>query len=343
MSTAPVEDVREISKIGYGFMASKALFVALDLELFGRLAAGPKALAELAQETGIAEHRLRTLVSALVGLGLLVETDDALSNAPASQAYLVPGAPAFFGDYFRYQVDRQVYPHLTQLDAALRGEAKPFYEMLHDPEQAEIFTRAQHCGSLGPARLLARQVDLSGARRMLDVAGGSGAFSIVLCERHPELRSTILDFPTVVEVARDFVEEAGLNDRIDTLAGNALDTEWPGGQDVVLFSYLLSAVPADAIGVLFSKALACLAPGGRLLVHDFMLDDDRRGPTAAALWFLAFVSDPGAVSLTPSELESAARKAGFEQVATRDLIPGLTRTLEARSSSLRMCPRAPRA
>jgi hypothetical protein len=178
-------DVRQISGIAYGFIASKTLFSALNLDLFGKLSPGGKTLAELSGELGIPEHRLLSLLTACVSLGLITQEKGRYANAPASEAYLVRSAPAYFGDYFRFQIDRQIYPLLTDLDEALQGHAKQsVYQRLSDPEEADFFSRAQHAGSLGPAAVLQKAVDLSKARRLLDVAGGSGAFSITRCKRH---------------------------------------------------------------------------------------------------------------------------------------------------------------
>ena len=73
--------------------------------------------------------------------------------------------------------------------------------------------------------MLAKRVDLAGRRTLLDVAGGTGAFSIALCRTNLELRATILDFPKVAALARNFIAEAGFEARIDTLGGNALTTD----------------------------------------------------------------------------------------------------------------------
>jgi len=330
----PLTDVRQISGIAYGFIASKTLFAALNLDLFGRLSARARTLAELSDEMGIPEHRLLTLLTACVSLGLISQEQGRYANAPASEAYLVRSAPAYFGDYFRFQIDRQIYPLLLNLDEALQGRAKQSrYAQMFNPAEAEYFTRAQHAGSLGPAAVLQKAVDLPGARRMLDVAGGSGAFSITLCRRHPQLRATILDFPAVIEVAKRFVQEAGFEGRVDYIAGNAVTQAWPGSQDVVLMSYLLSAVDGSAMRRLFIKAFQALEPGGLLLIHDFMVDDDRSGPRSAALWFMTFLFDPGAVSFTPSELVALAQGAGFVGASVRELIPGITRLLVARKPS----------
>ena len=168
--SAPLTEVRQISRVAYGFIASKALFAALNLELFGHLA---------------------------------------------------EGAPTYFGDYYRFQIDRQIYPNLVPLDAGLAGD---------EANMAHV--------SISDWLSTAAKVELGRARRLLDVAGGSGAYAITFCRAWPELSATIIDFPSVIEVAKRFVAEAGMAERIALVAGNALEAEWPAGQDVALMSYL---------------------------------------------------------------------------------------------------------
>jgi hypothetical protein len=95
----PIEDVREISAIAYGFMASKALFAALEFDLFTHIAGGADTLPFLATATGIAENRLVTLLTALKTLRLIIERDGHFANARATAQYLVAGAPGDFRDY----------------------------------------------------------------------------------------------------------------------------------------------------------------------------------------------------------------------------------------------------
>ena len=328
---APIDDVREISRLAYGFMGSKALFAALELDLFTLLAAGPKTAEELAGETGIARQRLVTLLTACVSVGLLSKAGDRYANAPASQTYLSRNSPRYFADYYRFQIDRQIYPAFAHLGDALRGERRDLYNVTQDQEEADYFIRAQHSGSLGPAVVLSRQVDLSTHRKLLDVAGGSGAFSITLCQRFPELTATILDFPAVQPRAERFIAEAGLQDRIRFLPGNAFEVDWPAGNDVVLISYLLSAVGAQAIPELLRRAFAALRPGGTLLLHDFMVDDDATGPASAALWLLfSLLCDPDAAMLTPQLVTGLVTDAGFVDAGSRETIPTITRMVMAR-------------
>jgi ubiquinone/menaquinone biosynthesis C-methylase UbiE len=194
-----------------------------------------------------------------------------------------------------------------------------------DPDEAARFSHSQHVGSLGPAHLLARKIDLASAQAMLDVAGGSGAFTIALCRKHQNLCATILDFPSVIEVARHYVDEAGLQDRVGYIEGDALKVAWSVGQDVVLLSYLLSAVGKADIEALVHRAHASLKPGGTLIVHDFMVDDDLTGPASAALWMLV-LSSAEPVYLTAEYVSRLMKAAGLEVVAA-DLVPTITKVV----------------
>jgi 2-hydroxy-4-(methylsulfanyl)butanoate S-methyltransferase len=329
---------RELSSIAYGFMASKALFAALGLDLFTRLAAGARTPAELSRDTGIAAHRLQTLLHALSAVGLIVAEGPGYSNAPACQRYLVRGAPDDFGEYFRLQVGQQIYPALAHLDAGLAGTGAAMdtlADLLSRPDEARTFIAAQHAGSHAAARVLAKRTPLGGARRLLDVGGGSGAFSIALCTSNAGLTATVLDFPAVVDLARAYRDEAGLGARIELLPGDAVHTAWPDGQDVVLMSFLLSALGEAEIDVVLSKARACLAADGLLVVHDFMLHDDAPGPEFAALWFLQYLAGMGdGISFSTEALAQRLRAHGFTSTASEVLIPETTKTILARKAAV---------
>jgi 2-hydroxy-4-(methylsulfanyl)butanoate S-methyltransferase len=332
----PIEDVREISAIAYAFMASKALFAALEFDLFTHIAGGADTLPVLATASGIAENRLVTLLTALKSVGLIIERHEQFANAPATAQYLVAGAPGDFRDYVSRVNGAFGYEGLRYLGAALRGERvfpdKGFYEgLIYDAGiGGESFSSAQHAGSLGPARLMAKRIDLGNRRRLLDVGGGSGAYSLAFCGANAQLAATILDFPQTLETARRYAQKAGLAARIAHLPGNAVTTDWPAGHDVILMSYLWSAVGDRDIRILARRAMEALPPGGLVLVHDFLVDDNRQGPPFAAWYLLASVLDnPDAVCLTPSYVESVLREAGFKIGRTETMLPGITMLITA--------------
>ena len=333
----PIEDVRDISAITYGFMASKALFAALDFDLFTHIDRGADSVIGLAKATGVSENLMLTLLTALKSLGLIVEREGRFVNAPATAKFLVAGAPGDFRDYVRLVNGAFGYESFRHLTAALRGERifpdKGFYDgMIYSSGLGgEAFSSAQHSGSLGPARLMAKRVSLGDRKRLLDIGGGSGAYTLAFCAANAQLKATILDFPQTVETAKRYGREAGLTDRVEHLAGNAIATEWPAEHDVVLMSYVWSAVGSADVAVLARRAFDALPSGGLVLVHDFMVDNAYEQPRFAAWYLLGSVFDnPNAVCLTPAFVEDALRNAGFEIDATEVMLPGITMLTKAR-------------
>jgi ubiquinone/menaquinone biosynthesis C-methylase UbiE len=328
------DERRRLTDIAYGFMASKALFTALEHDLFTELADEPSTCAELSARIKVAPNRLQTLLHALTGLGLTVLDRGRYRNGPAAQRWLVRGSPDAYGDYFRLQVGRQIYPALVDLDAGMAGTGSAFDTLaglLSDADQARTFITAQHVASVRPARALARWLPIREARSLFDVGGGSGAFTIALLERNPMLRATVLDLPAVVDVARDYLDEAGVDERVDLVAGNALGGAWPGDQDVVLMSYLLSALSDADVHSVLQRACASLRPGGLLVLHDFMLEDSGPGPVFAALWFLQYVAyQPDGLSFSAADLRDRLRDHGFLPTISEVLIPGITKVVLAR-------------
>ena len=331
-----LETSEELSRVAFGFMASKALFGALHIDLFSRVSEGVATIDDLAAATKVPRNRIMTLVTALTSIGALKFEGGKYSNSPAAEQFLVRGAKYDFGDYLRYQIDKQMYPFLQQLNDVLDGSLGPeeidsYAHWMSDGDQATLYSESQHSGSLGPGRSLARVVDLSRARTLLDVGGGTGAMTISLCNAYPELESTIIDFPNVAEIGWRFVSEADLVNRVRYIPGNALESTWPTEQDAVLMSYLLSGVPGGRISDLIDWTWESLRPGGVLMVHDFMVDQNRRGPTLAALWQLQHMAfTPDAQSISTAWLSERLKEKGFAIEFADDLIPGMTKLVVGR-------------
>ncbi|MEO9904392.1 methyltransferase [Nisaea sp.] len=335
MTMTLLTNAEEISDIAFGFMGSKALFAALHHGVFTCLADGPLSVEELGEATGLHPDRVQTLLTALAALGVVSAMDGRFANSPAAESFLVKGAKYDFGDYLRLQVDRQMYGLLDQIEDAIANNlpedaTSSYADWFSDPEQATLYSRSQHAGSLGPARGLAKLIDLSGGKKLLDVGGGTGAFAITLAKAFPDLTATIVDFPNVAVLGKTYVEKAALSDRIEYIIGDALRTEWPRERDAILMSYLFSGVPGDEHDSLLARAFDHLVPGGRLLIHDFVVSADRTGPKLAALWQLQHTAfTPEARSLDDEWLAEQLTKTGFTDVKVGPMIPGMTMLAEA--------------
>lgn len=144
----------------------------------------------------------------------------------------------------------------------------------------------------------------------------------------------------MVDIARQYRDQAGLTERIGLAAGDAVRTDWPDEQDVVLMSYLLSALGdggrLSEFDTVLAKAHTSLRPGGLLVVHDFMLDDREPGPRNAALWFLQYLAyRADSVSFSAGELSARLQSLGFTPISAEQLIPGITKVLLSRKDPSR--------
>jgi len=336
MTTKLAKTAEDISNIAFGFMASKALFAGLHIDVFTLLEKRSMTAKDIATATDVPANRVTTLLTALNSIGLVDSDNGGFTNSPGAAAFLARGAKYEFGDYLRFQIDQQMYPFLGQLNDVLDGSLDPdavdsYQHWMSDPEQAELYSNAQHAGSLGPGLTISRLVNLEGAKSLLDVGGGTGAMSIRLLEANPELSSTIIDFPNVSEIGWGFITDADMMERVRYIPSNALTVQWPKEQDAILMSYLFSGVPGDEVPRLVEYAFDCLASGGKFMVHDFMVEDDRLGPPLAALWQLQHMAfTPDAHSVTAGWLKKQMKKVGFVDICEDETIPNLTKLVHGR-------------
>src|SRR5262249_45503342 len=134
---------------------------------------------------------------------------------------------------------------------------------------------------------MARNADFSRVQRLLDVAGGSGGFSIALSQRYPNLRCSVAELPVVCQVTRRYLAEDGVEDRVDTVALNMFFDPWPTGYDAVFFSCVLHDWDLEHRLELMRRSFEALPPGGTIYIHEMLLEDGANGPLASSLYSLS--------------------------------------------------------
>jgi SAM-dependent methyltransferase len=179
-----------------------------------------------------------------------------------------------------------------------------------------------HKGAAQRAPLLVQTVGAEGVGRLLDVGGGSGAYSIAFARANPSLEAVILDLATVLPIAEGHVAEAGLAGRVLTRAGDLRKDDLGAGFDLVLLSSICHMLDSAGNRDLLRRAFAALSPGGRVVISDFVLAEDRTSPRQAALFSInMLVGTDGGDCYTVGEYTAWLREAGFAEVVRRDL-PG---------------------
>ena len=179
------------------------------------------------------------------------------------------------------------------------------------------FIGAMHFYAAGRAPAVVNAVGAGRVRRMLDVGGGSGAYSIAFAQANPNLRADILDLAPVLAIARGHIQQAGLSKRIRTKPGDLRADALGKRYDLVLISAICHMLGPEENRDLFRRAFQALAPGGRVAVRDFILNPAKTAPRGAALFSLnMLVGTANGASYSQREYTAWLREAGFDKVNT---------------------------
>jgi hypothetical protein len=245
-------------------------------------------------------------------------------NAPDVQRFLVKDGERYAGPWILFTKPRwepfgRLSEHLRRREERRLGQYTEF-----TVEDARRYHAATYSIGTGAARLFSRSVDLAGRKLMLDLGGGSGAYSIAATATFPGLKAIVLDLPPVAVVAREYIAANGAADRVTALAGDFTTSEFPQGVDVVVMASNLPQYEPALIRLVVGKAFAALVPGGEMHLIGETLHDDRRGPLSAALWGLnEAVQGSTGVAHTEGEVKGYLQGAGFTDVAVHPFVPGV--------------------
>jgi hypothetical protein len=270
-----------ILRLASGFMAAKHLFAATELGLFEALADSPTTIDGLAARTGLTRRAARISADAMVALGLLEREGDTYRNGQVAAAFLTGRGPADLRPFLRFW-DKISYPAWSELAEALaKGPAKEIFAL--DNELQEVASAGIEAILAGPAAALPKTFDFSRHRRLLDVGGGTGSWSIAVAQAYPHLEATVFELSTTADIARNRIATAGLTPRISAVVGDAMAGALPPGYDVFLLANLIHYYSPDENRALLRRVRSAAEPGSSLLLADFWTDPTHTKPVQAAL------------------------------------------------------------
>jgi SAM-dependent methyltransferase len=317
-------DPGRIIDMASAFYDSCVLFTASDLGVFQKLAElGEADTAGIAAACGFDIRGTRLLLDSCVALGLLRKTGETYCNSDDVSAFLVPGSPADLSKAIRY--NRDVYGawgKLNELVKTGKPVERPEIHLGEDQNRTRTFVLSMHGRALGIGRAVVPQLDLAGRRKLFDVGGGPGTYSVLIAKANPDIECTVLDLPEVVKVAAELIEAESMQARVKTLPGDYHKTDFPQGNDVVNFFGVLHQESPDDIQDLFARAYESLVPGGLIHVLDMMTDASHAQPKFSAMFAvnMALTSEHGWV-FSDEELAGWLAGAGFADFACRPLPP----------------------
>jgi predicted O-methyltransferase YrrM len=305
----------------YAYQGSAILLGSNELGIFDALAQGPLTANELSSRLGTAARSTELLLNACVAQGLLEKSGGKYANSPAADEFLVKGKPGYVGRVVtKEQEFYQPWGQLAQAVREDRAQLPPMTERLRrDPAKARNFLLALHGLGLMNGSALPDHVDLAGRRKLLDVGGGVGTYSILLAQKNPELQAVILDLPQVRQLAEETIASYGLSHRISFQGGDFNAPSLGEGYDVVLLANILHDNTEEACRQLLVKSHDALADEGMVIVVEFYLNEDGAGPPVSAVFsLLMMLENQGAAEYPAEEIKKWLVDAGFvEPVAHR--------------------------
>lgn len=321
-----VPDPDDVLELFLGFWISRSVMAAVQLGVFETLGAerAPDGLTlEQAQAAlGLPARPARALLDTCLATGLLDKEDGRYRNSALAARYLASDSEYSLRHYVLDE--RWCWGAWERLEDALRTDDQLL------PEDAEgyhafpedFFLDFLHGHSLAMGERLARAVDLGGARRVMDVGGGSGAVSIALCRSFPALEAIVVDQPPVAARAAVHIEAAGLSDRIATWPANIFEGTLPAGCDTAVLANVLHDFSPDRAREILGRVAAVLPRGGRVVILEIVPDEERRSPPLAVAFSVAMiVNTAGGDAHTASSYRSWLEGAGLTDVVVTP-IPG---------------------
>jgi SAM-dependent methyltransferase len=324
-------DTIRLQNIALAYQQSAALFAAIELDLFSAIAQGADSIDAIAGKLDLARHQVDRLVTVLTAMQLLVKNGDRYGNAADVERFLVKGSPRYAGAWMLFT--KPQWNDWGQLADKLRVKQEKRLGMYEEfsVEDARAYHAATNSIGMGAARRFLKQVDLTGRRRLLDLGGGSGAYSIEAAKAYPDLRAIVFDLPPVAVVAREYIARHGVADRVTAMAGDFTADDFPAGVDVAVMASNLPQYSAELIQLVIAKAYAALAPSGEMHLVGEALNDDRSGPLNPALWGLAeALSGSTGVAHSEAECKTFFAKAGFVDIAVHEFVPGILSRITGR-------------
>ena len=287
----------------------QVVFTAVRLNLFTILAERTMTVEEIASQCGATPNRLESLLNVCASMGLVVLEEGKYFNSHFSRIHLVEGEPRYVGDFIKHQHD--IANKWDGLLTAVAGKASPEADQATDAAFHKTFIKAMNnLGMLGEAEALRNVVDLDGCQEMVDVGGGSGLYSVILCQKHPELRSTILDRRETLSITKDMIAGYKEAQRITLREADYTRDDFGEEVDVVLLSDVI--YDESKAAPVLKKAWNCLRGNGILVVRGYYSDPAKSNPLFGALFVLnMLLFDPESKTMTISSLEKQIREVGF--------------------------------
>lgn len=325
---APSVDDKAIWDLWLSMHHLPAATVADELGIFDAICGAPLSLDAIAGKLSLNRRALSATLAMLCALNLASRREGLYHPTGVTRVYLKSDSEYYWGPLFSsYKDSSPVHAQLVEFlkhgdvgrkDRPVDGWAAGKIA----PEAAQFIAKFMHAHSLSAAVGAARAGVFDGVKRLLDVGGGSGVFAISAAQRNPGLKATVMDLDTMCAASNDlFVSRSGVKDRVDTIAVDMFREAWPEGYDALFFSNIFHDWNEETNADLAKKAFGALPSGGRVLLHEMLMNDNEDGPLTPASFSMLMLRGTQGKQYTFRELTDILEGAGFADVVATQTSP----------------------
>jgi hypothetical protein len=319
-SAVSPRDEESVLEILYANFGCFALLTAHKLKIFALFEAESLTAPEASNRLSIPLRPTEILLTTLTAQRFLFKTDDRFSLAAMARSYCLEGSPSYLGGMLDFAVATHAMCTVENLESCARsdrslayGRGEMFQEHAEEIARARTFTAAMHSQSIAPAMVWPKSIDLSGHKMMLDVAGGSGAHSIGALTQWPKLSATVFEMAPVSGFVSEYAEKYHLSDRLSAATGDMWTDAYPPA-DLHFYSQVYHDWPPEKCRLLTERSFAALPSGGRLIIHELLLDSDKSGPLLPTLMAMVMLLWTEGRQYSGLELTDLLESVGFVQV-----------------------------
>ncbi len=308
-------DAKQLLEISGAYWESFALHAAVKLGVFTIIAKDQLTGMEIARKLNGDERGVTTLLNALTAMGLLTKSNNKYANTPVSTRYLAKDSTGYIGYMIMHHYHLVNSWH--QLDrSVVTGAPVRFRAVSSTEEQRESFLMGMFNLAMAVAPQATKEIDLAGREYLLDMGGGPGTWAIHFCLNNPGLRATVYDLPATRPFAEQTIARFGVSDRVQFQGGDYLEDDIEARYDVAWLSHILHGESPEDCQIIIQKAVATLKPGGLIMVHDFILNNDLAGPLYPALFSLNMLTGTqGGRSYSEGQIMDMLARAGAKNLS----------------------------
>jgi hypothetical protein len=308
--------LQHVLSLARNFMESRIFLTAAELDLFTLLTPLPLSAEEIAGQKKANLRGVTVLLDALAAMGLLTKDGGKYRCPPPVSAMLSSKSPESILPMVMHMA--HLWRRWTHLTDVVQGAGVPGQTPAPHQDEATLraFIGAMHVIAKSLASRVVASVKAGSSRALLDVGGAMGTYTAAFLEAVPEMKATLFDRPPVIEMARTYLADAGMLDRVALVAGDFYRDELPGDHDLAFLSAIIHQNSIEQNTALFGKVFRALMPGGRIVIRDHIMAPDRTSPKDGAVFAVnMLLATPGGGTYTYDEIREALMQAGFTRIS----------------------------